>query len=86
MVPPWNLCLKIKIIQKYNSIIQIQVFLPCWGEILYVGSPNLACYEVPNKHDARLILYSPVEVTEEERNSLNASFESVEVISVITIK
>lgn len=57
------------------------------GEILYVGSPNLASYEgSPNMHDARLILYSPVEVTEEERTLLNASFESVEIISVITIK
>lgn len=77
-------------VQFYNTDTSLSALLEkqdIHGEILYVGSPNLANYEGNrNMHDARLILYSPIEVTEEERILLNASFESVEVISVITIK
>lgn len=77
-------------VQFYDTVTSISVLLEMQdihGEILYVGSPNLEDYEgKQNVHDARLILYSPVEVTEKEKTLLNASFENVEIISVITVK
>lgn len=67
-----------------SALLEMQEINGC---ILYVGSPNLTGYKgTTNLHDAQLILVTPVKVTAEEKALLDASFTSVKIIGMETLK
>lgn len=67
-----------------SALLEMQEINGC---ILYVGSPNLTGYKgATNLHDAQLILVTPVKVTAEEKALLDASFTSVQIIGIETLK
>lgn len=67
-----------------SALLEMQEINGC---ILYVGSPNLTGYKgATNLHDAQLILVTPVKVTAEEKALLDASFTSVKIIGMETLK
>ena len=67
-----------------SALLEMQEINGC---ILYVGSPNLTGYKgATNLHDAQLILVTSVKVTAEEKALLDASFTSVQIIGIETLK
>lgn len=77
----------LEFVNKQTSMAEILESQSITNDVLYVGSPNLSNYSgEPIKHSVHLVILTGGQVTAEEKEFLNQSFESIKIIRVNTIK